>query len=215
MDNPRVIIVGSGGHGHVMLDVLQQQGGCEVVGFLDDDPIKLHTRTKAGIKVVGSGDFTELSADVADAFVVAIGNNRVRERKFEEAKLAGLAPFDAIHPSAVVAESAELEAGAQIVAGVIVNPWARLGEDVILNTGCTVDHDCIIGPHAFLGPGVHLGGEVIVGRSAFFGVGVSVLPGISIGDGAIIGAGAVVHRDVPAWTVLVGVPAKPIRDVEH
>jgi sugar O-acyltransferase (sialic acid O-acetyltransferase NeuD family) len=212
---PRIVIVGSGGHGHVMLDVLWRQGLGEVVGFLDDQEELLNTGTRGGVPVVGSSDWETLPPDIAEAFVIAIGNNGIRREKFNSGIRAGLQPWQAIHPSAIIAESAELGAGAQVVGGVIVNPYAHVGLNVILNTGCTVDHDCQIGDHAFIAPGVHLGGAVEVGGMAVIGLGAVTLPGLTIGEGAIVGAGAVVIRDVEPWTMVVGVPAQVKRRIEH
>lgn len=214
-DKPRVVIVGSGGHGHVMLDVLLRQDLAEVVGFLDDREELVGTATRAGVKIVGTTDWGRLAIGTAEAFVVAIGNNKVRRSKFEAAVEAGLRPWSALHPSAVIAASAELGEGVQVVGGVVVNPFAEVGCDVILNTGCTVDHDCRIGDHAFLGPGVHLGGAVEVGEMAFVGMGAVILPEMTVGEGAVVGAGAVVTKDVEPWTMVVGVPVRCVREVEH
>jgi acetyltransferase-like isoleucine patch superfamily enzyme len=52
---------------------------------------------------------------------------------------------------------------------------------------------------------------IIIEQDAWLGAGVIVLPGIRIGRGAVIGAGAVVIDDVPSFTVVAGVPARPIR----
>ncbi|MBB4064837.1 DapH/DapD/GlmU-related protein [Gellertiella hungarica] len=54
--------------------------------------------------------------------------------------------------------------------------------------------------------------RVIIGHDVWIGHGVTVLPGVTVGDGAVIGAGAVVSRDVAPYTIVGGVPAKPIRE---
>lgn len=50
-----------------------------------------------------------------------------------------------------------------------------------------------------------------VGHDTWIGHGVIVMPGVTIGNGAVVGSGAVVTKDVDPWTIVAGVPAKPIR----
>jgi lipopolysaccharide O-acetyltransferase len=54
-------------------------------------------------------------------------------------------------------------------------------------------------------------GPVTIGRNVWIGDGVAVLPGSDIGDGAVIGANSVVRGVIPAATIAVGAPAKPVR----
>jgi acetyltransferase-like isoleucine patch superfamily enzyme len=107
----------------------------------------------------------------------------------------------------------------------------ELGERVFINTGATViaNHSIILGDDCRLGDlvaifdsdhhplepsrptrfaPVRLGTNVWVGRSA------TILPGVTIGDHAVIAAGAVVTHDVPAKTLMAGVPARPVRTLD-
>ena len=54
-------------------------------------------------------------------------------------------------------------------------------------------------------------GDIVVGNDVWIGYEAVILAGVTIGDGAVIGARAVVTRDVPPYTIVGGVPAKPIR----
>jgi carbonic anhydrase/acetyltransferase-like protein (isoleucine patch superfamily) len=53
--------------------------------------------------------------------------------------------------------------------------------------------------------------KVVIGNDVWIGHGVTILPGVTIGTGTAIGAGAVVSRDLPAYTIAVGVPARAMR----
>ena len=55
-------------------------------------------------------------------------------------------------------------------------------------------------------------GPITVGDYAWIGANATVLQGVSIGEGAVIGAGAVVTRDVPPWSIAVGIPAKVVKE---
>jgi acetyltransferase-like isoleucine patch superfamily enzyme len=54
---------------------------------------------------------------------------------------------------------------------------------------------------------------MVIGRGASIGSGATILPGVNIGEGAMVGAGAVVTKDVPPYTVVVGNPARVLREV--
>lgn len=148
---------------------------------------------------------------------VAIGGTRGRDRleRMLWLQARGHAPLTVRHPTAFLAEDAQIGAGCQILALSAVCATARLGQAVIINTKASVDHDCIIGNGVHIAPGATLAGDVVVGEFAFIGAGAVLLPGIRIGAGAIIGAGAVVTRDVAAGITVVGNPARPFIRTPH
>lgn len=56
-------------------------------------------------------------------------------------------------------------------------------------------------------------GEIHIGKGVMVGMESIIMPGVTIGDGAIIGAGSIVTRDIPAWTIATGRPAKVVKEI--
>jgi len=207
----RVVIIGAGGHAQVVADILlhaeARARAVAPVGYLDDDPA-LSGRAFLGLPVLGP--LSELPRVAHDAVIVAIGDNSARASIFEGLERQGERFARAIHPSAVLGSDLVLGRGIMICAGVVVNTATRIGDNAILNTGCTVDHHNRIGAHAHVAPGAHTGGGVEIGQGTFLGIGSVVLPGKRVGDWAIVGGGAAVVRDVPPYAIAVGVPARVV-----
>ncbi len=206
-----IIIIGAGGHAHVVAEILSRMkevdNSINPIGFLDDDT-RLHGTIILGFPVIGS--LKKVENGNYDAFVVAIGNNQIRQKIFVNVAKYVVQSIIAYHPKSTIAPDVVVGRGTMICAGVIVNTGTKIGMNNILNTGCTIDHHNIIGSHAHIAPGVHLGGNVTIGDGSLIGIGSVVLPGVRIGENCVIGAGAVVHKDVAAGLTVIGNPAKPL-----
>jgi acetyltransferase-like isoleucine patch superfamily enzyme len=87
--------------------------------------------------------------------------------------------------------------------GIAIGEDTQIGPSVLITT---TDHDYAQALQTSFKP-------VRIGRRVWIGANVTILAGVTIGDGAVIGAGAVVHRDVPAQTLAVGVPARVVRNL--
>lgn len=201
-----ILVLGAGGHGKVVADILCC-AGTRVLGFLDDDP-ETWGMTRLGLPVLGG--ITTYREYLPDGLVLGVGDVAARGLIVESLGQHARGLWrNAIHPRAIVARSVRLGRGVTIMAGAVVNSDSVLGDHSVINTGATVDHDCTIGEYAHIGPGAHLAGGVHIGREAFVGIGASVTPGLSIGDGAVVGAGAVVIDHVPSGVTVKGIPARP------
>jgi UDP-perosamine 4-acetyltransferase len=204
----QIVIVGAGGHGKVVLDIVRATGAYKVVGFVDAD-LTLAGKTVAGLPVLGPMNvLPRLRQQRVSHAIVAIGDNRTRLRYAQMLRGHGFELANAIHPSAVVAESASLGRNIVIAAQAAVCVDCQIGDSAIINTGAIVDHECQIGAGVHVCPGAKVAGRVQVGEAAFVGLGANIIQCLSVGEDAIVGAGAVVLKDVPAGGTVVGVPAR-------
>jgi acetyltransferase-like isoleucine patch superfamily enzyme len=126
-------------------------------------------------------------------------------------------------------EASEIAIGANTFVGSSLIASAsriEIGDDVLISWGCTiVDHNShsvawsernsdvknwYVGrkdwSHVIIRP-------VVIGNKSWIGFNVCILKGIQIGEGAVIGAGSVITKDVSAWTLVAGNPAKVIREI--
>ena len=197
----QVIVIGAGGHGKVIADIVIASGD-RVLGFLDDGMTQ--GQQINGIPVLGGVEdyvrFPEAE------FVIAIGNAAVRRRIAE--RLQGARWYCAVHPCAVVSEmDVHVGEGTVIMAGAVVNPGAKIGSHCIINTGAIVEHDNRIGDFVHISVGAKLAGTVTIGDDTWIGIGAVVSNNLSVCGGSTVGAGAVVVKNITEPGVYVGVPA--------
>lgn len=127
---------------------------------------------------------------------------------------------------------------------VVIREENSIGDDLNIWNNSTIDYGCVIGnsvkihcnvyvaqfttleDDVFLAPGVIIANDPhpicglcmrgpTIKHGARIGVSVTILPYVTIGEGALIGAGSVVTKDIPAFSVAYGNPARPVKDVEE
>lgn len=195
----KLIIIGASGHGKVVADIAQKSGYQEIA-FLDDDS---DIKECAGFPVVGKV-VDSLKYKNCD-FIVSIGNSIIRERI--QKSLDGYNVVTLIHPDAVLSRRIDIGKGSVIMAGVVINSDASIGNGCIINTCSSVDHDCILGNYVHVAVGSHLCGTVKIGDHTWIGAGATVSNNTDICGDCVIGAGAVVVKDINEKGTYLGVPA--------
>jgi len=206
--NP-IVIVGCGGHSKVILEIITASKKYKVIAILDDKYEKITKENKIIKAPISYSE--ELIRTSIPFFIIAIGNNVVRQQIAERLLKAG-AQFPILsHPTAYISPSAKVGEGTVVMANSVVNAESIIGSHVIINTASVVEHDNIIEDYVHVSPSVTLTGNIHVGKGSHVGAGTTAIPGIQIGKWSVIGAGSTIINNIPSYVTAVGTPAKVIK----
>ena len=213
----RLRLFGAGVRAQIVLDLLrwQFQGRFDVEGAYDD-AIPSGQRVFGDLPVLGTTaqGLRDARKDGAGSFLVTFGTRAsIRACEvFRSLLECGADIPSLIAPGAAVSPSARLGRNTIVVPGVFVGAGVAIGDMVVAHGGAAIEHHCTIGHNVLIAPGVSLAGAAIVSDHCFLGVGACVMPEVTVGTGALIGAGSIVTAPVAAHAVMVGHPARRIRD---
>jgi sugar O-acyltransferase (sialic acid O-acetyltransferase NeuD family) len=207
-----LILIGASDQALVVLDQLGRLGvDDDVTAVLDATEQGTHLGRRVGhhqvLDTVGELTSERFRGTIA---IPAIGAADLRESIHSMVADAGLRLGTVVDPTSVVSPTAVLGAGVVVAARAFVGPAATIGDGAIVNTGAIVEHHVRVGPFAHIGPGAVLAGHVRVGRGSTVGAGACVRDEIEIAADVTVGLGAAVINDLPASSIVVGVPARPI-----
>ncbi|MBF0098168.1 MAG: acetyltransferase [Magnetococcales bacterium] len=208
------ILLGCGGHGRVLLATLQALGWMErLLGVVDPDPQALVSQGCSATLLGDDGYLSRVNPASVQLLngIGSVGWTAKRRQIFLAWQEEGFAFASLLHPAAWLAASLQLGAGAQVMAGAVIQNGCQLGANVLINSRALLEHECVLQDHVHVASGAVLCGNVRVGEGVHVGAGATLLQGVRIGAGACIGAGAVVLHDVAPGVTVVGVPARELR----
>jgi acetyltransferase-like isoleucine patch superfamily enzyme len=209
----KILLFGGGNQVHYTIDIIEKENKYEIAGIIDSvHPIGSE---RYGYKVLGRQDNLISIVDEykIDAGLITIGDNWSRSIVYNAIiqQMPSFEFINAIHPSVIIGKNVELGFGIVMMAGVIVNPLAKIGNFTFFATGCQIEHDCIIEDYASVSAGSVMGGYVTVGKFSAITLGVTILDRLKIGENSVIGSGSLVLKDIPDNVLAHGNPINKVR----
>jgi len=134
--------------------------------------------------------------------------NCLRKSIYEKSKMMGYELISYISSKATVFDNIVVGDNCFILENNTIQPFTKIGNNVVLWSGNHIGHHSIICDHAFFTSHVVLSGHCKVGPYSFLGVNSTIRDHIQLGEGSLIGMSASVIHDTEPWGVYTGVPAK-------
>ncbi len=185
-----VIIVGAGGHGRSLADVVESTAEFGVAGFLDNFVAK--EQVINGHEILGTFSDIPAFADSGYEFLVGIGQINSPSKRLELFaaidNAGGHLPV-VVSPHAYVSPRATLGRGTVVFHGAVVNAGATIGENCIINSLALVEHDTVIGDSCHVSTGARVNGGVTVGEGSFIGSGAVIFHNQQVPEASVVSAG--------------------------
>jgi sugar O-acyltransferase (sialic acid O-acetyltransferase NeuD family) len=202
----RLVLIGTGAFAQVAYEYFTHDSPYEVVAFAVEREF-IEGPELFGVPIV---PFDEMAAHFAPKdhhFFVAItyfGLNKVRARLYQTARDAGYRAASYVSPHAFVWRNAQLGEHCFVFEQAVIQPFVKIGDDVIFWSGCFIGHHSRIGDHCFVAAHSAVNGTASVGAYSFLGANSTIANHVSVAENCIISAGSHVMSDVERDQVILG-----------
>lgn len=206
-----IVFFGTGHSAEVAKVYLDKYSDHRVVGFTVD-PQYATTDTFLGLPLV---PWDRLEAMFPPTAVELLGPisyarmNEFRRDRYREGKSRGYRYASFIHPDCHI-HAAEIGEHCFILEANIIEPFVRIGSNLVMWGACHVGHHAVIGHDCFISANSVIGGRDRIGDRCFLGAGVYIPPDVTIGEAAMLGFNVCVMEDVPAGTVIAHAPSNRV-----
>jgi len=208
-----MLIIGAKGFAKEILQIFKQLNKLSDLFFFDNVTADLPDKLYDQFKILKDFDQVQgLFTNTDNRFVLGVGDPKTRFNMVQKFDSLGGKLTTLISPKTDIGcFNTRIGTGSTLMTGVVITNDIMIGEGCLINLNCTIGHDVEIGRYTELSPGVHVSGNCNIGEFCTLGTGCVILPKVKIGNNVVVGAGAVVVDSVADGQIVVGVPARPIR----
>jgi len=205
-ESKKVVIFGTGGFAMVVRHYLTFHSPYEVVAHTVDRSYMQGTDYE-GLPLAPFETIEEAYPPDSYSMLVVVGYrhaNDLRAQKYAEAKEKGYKLITYVDGRSAIAEGVEIGDNCIIAANQAIDPFVKIGNDVIIRNACYIGHHAVIGDHCFIANQVAISGYSNIGPYVFLGIHSTIRNNVKIGKGCVIGAGALILRDTGEYEVYRG-----------
>ena len=211
-----MLIIGAKGFAKEVLEVFQQLGKTTQLAFYDD------VNENVGEFLFDIFPILRNESQVVaffnangNEFTIGIGNPLLRYTLSKKFEALGGNYCSTISPLALMSSfDVTIGKGTNILMNAVFSNSVTLGKGCLVYYNAIITHDCEIGDFVEISPNVTLLGRCKIGSFTQIGASATILPDVIVGQNVIIGAGAVVTKNVPPNVLVVGSPARIIKELE-
>ncbi len=206
MTQKKLVIVGDSAFAEVAYEYFTHDSPYTVVAFAVEREF-LTKDSLFGLPVLALDELPQrFPADTHDFYAALVYTqmNRLRTRLYLKLKDMGYAPASYVSSRAFVWPNAVLGEHCFIFEDNTVQPFVRIGDNVVLWSGNHIGHHSVIKENCFISSHVVVSGFCTVGANCFIGVNATFGNNLEVGDDCLVGAGALIARDVPEDSLVKG-----------
>jgi sugar O-acyltransferase (sialic acid O-acetyltransferase NeuD family) len=201
-----LVIFGAGDVAQLAYYYFSRESNYTVAAFTVDAAY-LTAKSFCGLPVVAFEDIAKAYPPEAHNMFVALSYtklNALRKDKYLAAKALGYRLASFVSRRASVLNDGRIGDNCFIFEDNTIQPFATIGDNVVLWSGNHIGHHSVIKSHSFIASHVVISGGVEIGEQCFIGVNATLRDHISVGDRCVIGAGALLLADAPSDGVYLG-----------
>ena len=203
----KMVIFGTSALARLAYIHFSDEGQYEVAAFTVNEEYIVGDNDIFGLKVVPFEKIKQIYPPDAYAMFVAIGTkkaNKARAQIYNECKLMGYELASCLNTKVNQLKYVKTGDNCLIMPNVIVQPFAEIGNDVIIWSGSYVGYETQIGDHSYIAAAAVVAGSVKMGEYCFVGANATVKDGLFLASECVIGAGAIILKDTEKGEVYGG-----------